>query len=138
MDSGLRERGHADGSERIEKRRLRIGFVPLADCAPLVFAKERGHFRRHGLAVELSREVSWATLRDKVAAGALDAAQMLAPMLFASALGLGGLTLPMCTGHSLSLGGNAITVSESLYRRLADADPEALIGRPLHATALGK
>ena len=101
-----------------------------------MFAKERGYFSRHGLEVELSREVSWATVRDKVATGALDAAQMLAPMPFASTLGLGGLALPICTGLSLDLDGNAITVSEALYRRLADADPEALIGRPLHATAL--
>jgi nitrate/nitrite transport system substrate-binding protein len=134
----LRTAAYAGGSEGIEKRRLRIGFVPLADCAPLVIAKERGHFRRHGLEVELSRQVSWATLRDKVATGALDAAQMLAPMPFASALGLGGVDLPICTGHSLGLDGNAITVSEPLYRRLADADPEALVGRPLHATALRK
>lgn len=136
MDTRLRVAAYAGGSEGIEKRRLRIGFVPLADCAPLVFAKERGHFRRHGLEVELSREVSWASVRDKVATGALDAAQMLAPMPFASALGLGGLELPICTGLSLDLDGNAITVSETLYRRLADADPDALIGRPLHATAL--
>ena len=136
MDRRLRVAAHAGGSEGIEKRRLRIGFVPLADCAPIVFAKERGYFRRHGLNVELSREVSWASLRDKVAAGALDAAQMLAPMPFAAALGLGGLELPICTGHSLGLGGNAITVSEALYRRLADADPDALAARPVSATAL--
>jgi nitrate/nitrite transport system substrate-binding protein len=132
----LRIAAYAGGSEGIEKRRLRIGFVPLADCAPIVLAKERGLFRRHGLDVELSREVSWATLRDKVAAGALDAAQMLAPMAFASALGLGGLQLPICTGLSLDLGGNAITVSAALYRRLADADPEALATRPVCASAL--
>jgi two-component system, oxyanion-binding sensor len=136
MDRRIQIGAYAGGSEGIEKRRVRIGFVPLADCAPLVFAKERGHFRRHGLEVELSRETSWATVRDKVAAGALDAAQMLAPMPFASTLGLGSMELPLCTGQSLGLGGNAITVSEVLYRRLADADPDALIGRPLHATAL--
>ncbi len=136
MDPKLRYAAHAGGSEGIEKSRLRIGFVPLADCAPLVFAKERGHFRRHGLEVELSREVSWATLRDRVAAGALDAAQMLAPMPLASTLGLGGLELPICTGLALDLDGNAITVSEALYRRLADADPDSLIGRPVCATAL--
>jgi nitrate/nitrite transport system substrate-binding protein len=136
MDFPLRIQAHASGSEGIEKPRLRIGFVPLADCAPLVFAKERGHFRRHGLEVELSREVSWATLRDKVAAGALDAAQMLAPMPFAAALGLGGLELPICTGLCLGLGGNAITVSEALYQRLHAASPESLTAQPMRATAL--
>jgi nitrate/nitrite transport system substrate-binding protein len=136
MDERVRARAHAGGSEGIEQRRLRIGFVPLADCAPLVFAKERGHFRRHGLEVELSREVSWATLRDRVATGALDAAQMLAPMPFASTLGLGGIALPMCTGQSLGLCGNAVTVSSELYERLAAADPEALSTRPVRATPL--
>jgi two-component system, oxyanion-binding sensor len=136
MDDLIRIRAHAGGSEGLEKRQLRIGFVPLADCAPLVFAKERGYFRRHGLDVELSREVSWATLRDRVAAGALDAAQMLAPMAFASALGVGGLALPICTGLSLDLDGNAITVSESLHGRLADLDPDALAARPVRAIAL--
>jgi nitrate/nitrite transport system substrate-binding protein len=136
MDERMRVSAYAGGSEGIEKRRLRIGFVPLADCAPIVFAKERGHFRRHGLEVELSREISWATLRDRVAAGALDAAQMLAPMPFASSLGLGGFTLPMCTGQSLGLGGNAITVSNELFARLAAEEPDALAVRPVRATAL--
>jgi nitrate/nitrite transport system substrate-binding protein len=136
MHEQLRAKLHAGGSEGLEKTQLRIGFVPLADCAPLAWAKERGHFRRHGLTVELSREVSWATLRDKLVAGALDAAQLLAPMPFASALGLGGVAQPICTGLCLGLGGNAITVSQSLYRRLVDTNPEALIGRPVSAIAL--
>ena len=62
---------------------LRLGFVPLTDSAPLVVAKERGFFEAEGLKVELSREVSWATIRDKVAVGALDGAHMLAPMVLA-------------------------------------------------------
>jgi nitrate/nitrite transport system substrate-binding protein len=61
---------------------------------------------------------------------------MLAPMPFASTLGLGGFTLPMCTGQSLGLGGNAITVSNRLYERLRAADPDALAARPVRATAL--
>ncbi len=132
----LRAAAHAGGHEGIEKRQLRVGFVPLSDCAPIVFAKERGHFRRHGLEVELSREASWATLRDKLAAGALDAAQMLAPLPFATTLGLGGPTLPICSGLVLGLGGNAITVSEDLARRLEAHDPAALASRPVRATAL--
>ena len=53
---------------------LRLGFIPLTDCAPLVVAKTLGFFAEEGLDVELSREVSWATLRDKVTVGALDGA----------------------------------------------------------------
>ena len=41
---------------------LRLGFVPLTDSAPLIVARERGFFEAEGLKVELSREVSWATM----------------------------------------------------------------------------
>ncbi len=45
---------------------LRVGFVPLVDSAPLVMAQEPGLFAKHGLSVQLSREISWATIRDKI------------------------------------------------------------------------
>ncbi|MEM7410485.1 MAG: CmpA/NrtA family ABC transporter substrate-binding protein [Myxococcota bacterium] len=136
MSDPVQTRIHAAGSEGIEKPRLQIGFIPLADCAPLVIAKERGFFRKHGLDVTLSRESSWASLRDKVVAGALDAAPMLAPMPLAAALGLGSPSVTLCTGLSLSLNGNAITVSADLHARLraelgtAPQDP-ALAGATL-------
>ncbi|MFX8585668.1 ABC transporter substrate-binding protein, partial [Acinetobacter baumannii] len=57
---------------------LKLGFVPLVDAAPLVVAEQRGFFARHGLDVVLSREPSWATVRDKVSVGVLDGAHMLA------------------------------------------------------------
>jgi hypothetical protein len=47
--------------------RLRLGYVPLCDCAPLVVAREAGFFERHGVSVELVREVGWATIREIVA-----------------------------------------------------------------------
>lgn len=138
MHDQLRARAHAGGGEGIEKRRLRIGFVPLTDCAPIVIAKERGWFRAQGLEVELSREVSWASVRDKVAAGVLDAAQMLAPMTFSTTLGLGGLPTPMCTGLSLDLNGNAITLSRALFERLREIAPEEIARRPRRANALAR
>jgi hypothetical protein len=52
---------------------LRVGFVPLTDCAPLVMAQELGLFERHGVPVHLSREIGWATIRDKIIYGELDA-----------------------------------------------------------------
>jgi ABC-type nitrate/sulfonate/bicarbonate transport system substrate-binding protein len=55
---------------RIGMPRVRLGFVPLTDCAPLVLARERGYFRDEGIDVTLSREPSWATIRDKLAVGA--------------------------------------------------------------------
>ena len=101
----------------LEKARLELGFVPLTDCAPLVVAREKGFFARHGLNVELSRESSWSNVRDKVCTGMLDGAQMLAAMPLVSVLE-GRACEPMITGMSLDLNGNAITISKELYGRM--------------------
>ena len=42
---------------------IRLGFVPLADAAPLIMAKERGIFEKHGLNVTLEKVSSWARMR---------------------------------------------------------------------------
>ena len=85
---------------------LRLGFIPLSDCAVLAVAVEKGFFRRHGVDVTLSREVSWANIRDKVAVGALDGAQMLAGMPLAAAAGIDPVASPLITAFSLDLNGN--------------------------------
>lgn len=102
---------------------MRIGFIALTDCAPLIVAKEKGFFDRHGLDVTLVREPSWANMRDKVALGALDAAHMLAPMPLAATLGAGGWKKPQITSFVLNLNGNAVTISTKLWNRLVDAEP---------------
>lgn len=104
----------------LEKTALRLGYIPLTDCLPLVVAQERGLFAAQGLTVELCCEASWANIRDKLIVGHLDGAQVLAPMLLAASLGLGGLRKPMLTAFSLGLNGNAITVSNSLFSALRE------------------
>jgi nitrate/nitrite transport system substrate-binding protein len=104
----------------LEKPQLKLGIVPLTDCAVLVMAKSKGFFAKYGLDVSLSPEVSWANIRDKVQAGLLDGAQMLAAMPIASTLGMGGIKTPMITAFSLDLNGNGITVSNDLYRRMLE------------------
>lgn len=99
---------------------LKLGFLALLDAAPLLVAKERGFFAEQGLEAELQRQSSWATLRDKLAVGALDGAQMPAPMVLASTLGLGGLNEPMMAALALNLGGNSITVSSALAARMRE------------------
>ena len=64
-------------------RALKLGFIPLDDAAAMIAAHEKGFFAAEGLQVELSREMSWATIRDKIAFGALDGAHMLAPLALA-------------------------------------------------------
>ncbi len=122
----------------LEKRELVLGFIPLTDCAPLVVAREHGLFEKYGLDVTLSKETSWANIRDKVAMGVLDGAQMLASMPLAMTLGIGPIKKPMVTAFSMDLNGNAITVSNTLYERMQALDPEAMAERPLSARALKK
>lgn len=108
---------------------MRIGFIALTDCAPLVVAREKGFFERHGLKVSLVREPSWANMRDKVALGALDAAHMLAPMPLAATLGAGGWKKPQVTSFVLALNGNAVTISAKLWNRLVDLEPGLPLAR---------
>lgn len=116
--------------------KLTLGIVPLTDCAVLVAAQAKGFFRRFGLDVTLSAEPSWANIRDKVAVGALDGAQMLATMPLTTTLGLAGTPVATITAMGLGLNGNAITVSRPLYERMvaalaAFAEDPALAGPAL-------
>lgn len=120
----------------VEKSALTLGFVPLTDCAPLVAAKEMGFFADEGLDVTLSREPSWANIRDKVSVGILDGAQMLAGIPLAANAGIGAFNVPMVAPLVLDLGGNAITLSRPLIQRMEAADPDAMAERPLSARAL--
>jgi ABC-type nitrate/sulfonate/bicarbonate transport system substrate-binding protein len=96
---------------------LRVGFVPLTDCAPLMMAQELGLFKKYGLRVALSRELGWATIRDKIVHRELDAAHALAAMPVAATLGLGSIPTDCLTALVLNLNGNAITLSNHLWNR---------------------
>ncbi len=115
-----------------ELSQLRLGYIPLTDAAPLVVARERGYFERHGLAVRLSRQPSWATLRDKLAIGQIDGAHLLAPMALACSVGVEGVGQALVTALSMGLNGNAITVADWLYREMQ----EAARGQPVTAASL--
>ena len=122
----------------LEKTKLTFGIIPLTDCAPIVIAKEKGYFKKHGLDVTVSKESSWANIRDKVSVGALDGAHMLAGMPIASSLGIGARKKQMITAFSMDLNGNAITVSDELYAQMLQADPEAMKRSPVSAAELKK
>jgi NitT/TauT family transport system ATP-binding protein/nitrate/nitrite transport system substrate-binding protein len=100
-------------------RKLRLGFIPLNDAAPLVVAKQQGFFAAEGLEVELAREPSWANIRDTLAAGAIDGAHMLAPMAIAATLGAGSEPLALIAPFALSYNGAAFTVSAALAKAVA-------------------
>src|SRR5436190_6084016 len=105
------------GITTVTHRMLRLGFVPLADCAPLVMAHELGLFGKYGLKVALQRQLGWATVRDKIIHGELDAAHALAAMPLAATLGLGSIRCECITALVLNLHGNAITLSNDLRKR---------------------
>lgn len=109
---------------------LTLGFIPLTDCAPLIVAKAQGFFAEEGLEIALSREASWATIRDKVSVGALDGAHMLAPM----ALAEDGLLAPM----ALNQNGSAVTVSTKLAAMLREIDPEGMAAPLISAAPLAR
>jgi nitrate/nitrite transport system substrate-binding protein len=94
---------------------VRLGFVPLSDCAPIAIASELGFFEKHGVAVELSREAGWATVRDKLIYREMDVAATPAPMVVAACLGLGSIQTDCVTGLVLNLHGNGITLSNALW-----------------------
>lgn len=136
--SSFRSVAYAAGNAGLEKVKLNLGIIPLTDCAPIVIAKEKGFFAKYGLDVAISKEASWANIRDKVAIGALDGAHMLAGMPIAASLGVGALPKPTVTAFSMDLNGNAITVSNDLYERMMKADPEAMKSSATSANALKK
>ncbi len=98
-------------------RPLQLGFVALSDCAPVVMAGELGLFAKFGIDVELHCEVGWATIRDKVVYGELDAAHAPAGLVVAASCGLGSVQAECLTGLVISLNGNAITLSHELWER---------------------
>lgn len=93
---------------------IRLGYVPLTDCAPLAVAHETGLFEKHGLNVSLHRELGWATIRDSLFYGDLDAAQSIAGIAFALGFGLTDLRCEVGVPLILNLHGNAITLSSNL------------------------
>jgi ABC-type nitrate/sulfonate/bicarbonate transport system substrate-binding protein len=80
-------------------------------------AHELGLFRKFGLNVTLSRELGWATIRDKIIHGELEAAHAVAGMPVAATLGLGSIPCDCFTALVLNLHGNAITLSNELWKR---------------------
>ena len=98
-------------------RPLRIGFVALSDCAPLVVAQSNGYFADRGIKVELTREIGWATIRDKIMYGELDAAQAPAGLIVAANCGLTSARAECLTALVINLHGNGITLSQSLWQK---------------------
>lgn len=115
---------------------LRIGFMPLVDCALVVLAKDEGFAEAEGLNLELVREVSWSNLRDKLNVRLFDAAHMLGPAAIAATLGIGGVKAPMAAPLALNRDGAAITLSLRRFDELARLADDDLTDTTISAGAL--
>jgi two-component system, oxyanion-binding sensor len=99
---------------------ITIGFIPLLDSAVVIAAVEKGFVSDENIVAHLVRESSWANIRDRIAVGHFQAAHMLAPMPISSNLGLSPLSVPLIAPMALGLGGNAVTVSNPLFKAMEE------------------
>lgn len=93
---------------------FRIGFLPLVDAALPILARELGFAEEQGIDLHLVRDVSWATVRDRLLYGQSDAAHLIAPLAIATSLGLDRPPVSLSVPFVLGLNGNAITLAPSL------------------------
>ncbi|WP_417068197.1 CmpA/NrtA family ABC transporter substrate-binding protein [Niveibacterium terrae] len=100
-------------------RRIRLGFVPLSDCAPLVVARKLDLGARYGLELDLQKQASWTSIRDKLIDGRLDAAHCLYGMVYGMDLGLGSPAEAMAVLIALNRNGQGITLSCPLSDEIA-------------------
>ena len=102
----------------LEKTDIQLGYIPLLDCIALLWASHQGYFKEQGLNVTLVKEPSWASLRDRLAFGRLDAAHCLSAMLPAAATGEDHLGIPLQTSLVLSHNRAFISLSQRLCHHL--------------------
>src|SRR5471032_3470053 len=105
------------GSDRPEKQVLRIGFLPLSDCGSLIMASLLGFDEKYGIKIVLSKEASWASVRDKLVNGELDAAHVLYGLIYGVQMGIGGPKKDMAVLMNLNHNGQAITLSKKLNEK---------------------
>ncbi|MDP4880505.1 MAG: ABC transporter substrate-binding protein, partial [Opitutales bacterium] len=115
----------------VEKDTLKFGFIKLTDCAPIVIAKEMGYFEEEGLQVEVTAQPNWKQLLDNVINGELDGAHMLSGQPIAATIGF-GTKAHIVTAYTLDLNGNAITVSNDIWKQMQENDPALDTETPEH------
>jgi nitrate/nitrite transport system substrate-binding protein len=95
----------------IEKKNLKVGFIPITCATPIIMAEPMGFYKRHGLDVEVIKTAGWAVVRDKTINKEYDAAHMLSPMPLAITLGSGSKPIPYTMPAVENINGQAITLA---------------------------
>ena len=117
IDPALRAVAYAAGSDKPEKEEVRIGFIPLTDCASVVMASVLGFDKKYGVKIVPTKEASWAGVRDKLVNGELDMAHVLYGLVYGVHLGVGGPKKDMAVLMTLNNNGQAITLSKKLAEK---------------------
>ncbi|HEX5684450.1 MAG TPA: CmpA/NrtA family ABC transporter substrate-binding protein [Ideonella sp.] len=107
-------RAWGQGSDKPEKEEVRIGFIPLTDCASVVMASVLGFDKKYGIKIIPTKEASWAGVRDKLVNGELDMAHVLWGLVYGVHLGVSGPKKDMAVLMNLNHNGQAITLSKKL------------------------
>jgi len=110
----LRAAVYAQGSDKPEKEEVKIGFIPLTDCASVVMASELGFDKKYGVKIIPTKEASWAGVRDKLVNGELDMSHVLYGLIYGVHLGTSGPKKDMAVLMNLNNNGQAITLSKAL------------------------
>ena len=121
----------AAGSDKPEKEEVKVGFIPLTDCASVVMASLLGFDKKYGIKIVLSKEASWPAVRDKLVNGELDAAHVLYGLVYGVHLGSGGPKKDMAVLMNLNHNGQAITLSKKLAEK--GAVDGASLAKLMHA-----
>ncbi|WP_036482044.1 ABC transporter substrate-binding protein [Myxosarcina sp. GI1] len=100
-----------EGTENLEKKDLRIGFIPITCATPIIMSEPLGFYSKYGFNAEVVKMPSWGAVRDSAIAGELDAYHMLAPMPIAMTLGLGSASFGVKLASIENINGQAITVA---------------------------
>ena len=111
---GLQSAVYAAGSDKPEKEEVKIGFIPLTDCASVVMASVLGFDKKYGVKIIPTKEASWAGVRDKLVNGELDMAHVLWGLIYGVHLGVSGPKKDMAILMNLNHNGQAITLSKKL------------------------
>ena len=109
--SGIATQSHAAVPYPVEKKALKIGFVPISCAAPLIMAQAKGYFQDEGITVELRKTPGWALIRDNLLNGSFDASHLLSPMPLALSAGAGHTTHPVRAVTMQNINGQAITLA---------------------------
>ena len=117
VPEAVRTGAWAAGSDAPEKTEVKIGFIPLTDCASVVMASVLGFDKKYGIKIIPTKEASWASVRDKLTNGDIDAAHVLYGLIYGVHMGIGGPKKDMAMLMTLNHNGQAITLS----KKLADA-----------------